>query len=70
MQKQNEKQLVMILLGFAFLVGGFVRLYPAIKTGFPLNDGGLFYQMIRDLQHTGFRLPLLTSYNQLNIPFA
>ena len=70
MQKQNEKQLVMILLAFAFLVGGFVRLYPAIRTGFPLNDGGLFYQMIRDIQQAGFRLPLFTGYNGLNIPFA
>ncbi|MDE3095994.1 MAG: hypothetical protein KGK07_08335 [Chloroflexota bacterium] len=39
-------------------------------SGFPLNDGGLFYAMTRDLQAAGYRLPEYTSYNGAHIPFA
>ena len=37
---------------------------------FPLNDGGLFFTMTRDLQAAGFVLPATTTYNDLAIPFA
>ena len=37
---------------------------------FPLNDGGLFVVMIRDILADGFRLPIGTSYNAAGIPFA
>jgi hypothetical protein len=33
-------------------------------------DGGLFYVMANDLQDNGFRLPIITSFNQDNIPFV
>lgn len=33
-------------------------------------DGGMFYIMVRDLQASQFALPVLTTYNQANIPFA
>lgn len=45
-------------------------MYFVLRTDFPLNDGGLFYVMIKDLQANQFRLPFFTSYNALNIPFA
>jgi len=37
---------------------------------FPLNDGGLFYQMILDLQVTWPGLPETTTYNGLDAPYA
>ena len=43
---------------------------PAISNGFPLNDGGMFYTMIRDLQANHYILPQFTSYNFVDIPFA
>lgn len=68
--QQTEKQFALIMLGFALLMGSFVRLYPMIKTGFPVNDGGLFFKMIQDLQQAGYQLPFVTTYNHLDIPFA
>ena len=58
---------------FAFLTvvfGLFVRLFPVLRTDFPLVDGGMFYTMIHDLQAAGYRLPVFTSYNLQRIPFA
>ncbi len=59
----------LIALG-AVLIGAFLYLYPPWLAGFPINDGGLFYTMIRAIQHAGFRLPTYVDYNGLNIPFA
>ena len=59
-----------LLLILAALFGGYVRIYPVVQAGFPLLDGGLFYTMTRDLVDAGLRLPWVTSYNHLNIPFA
>jgi hypothetical protein len=55
-----------VLLSFITLIGLFIRISPS----FPLNDGGLFYKMILDLQENHFVLPMFTSYNHANIPFA
>ncbi|MCA2002654.1 MAG: glycosyltransferase family 39 protein, partial [Chloroflexi bacterium] len=38
--------------------------------GFPVNDGGMFYTMMKDLLASRYIPPLYTSYNQLDIPFA
>ena len=54
----------------AAVIGLLVRLPASLGALFPLNDGGLFYQMILDLQHNGFRLPEFSTYNTGNIPFA
>ena len=37
---------------------------------FPLNDGGMFYAMVQDLQSGRLALPAVTSYNGLDIPFT
>jgi uncharacterized membrane protein len=50
--------------------GLFVRLFPLLRAGFPLVDGGMFYTMVHDLQAANFRLPVFTSYNLQQIPFA
>jgi len=54
----------------ALLFGAVVRFVPAVSNGFPLNDGGMFYTMIRDLQANHYLLPQFTSYNFADIPFA
>ena len=55
---------------FAVLLGAFLFLYPAYLAGFPINDGGMFYTMLRALQANSFRLPPYVQYNGLAIPFA
>ncbi|MGB5845080.1 MAG: hypothetical protein WBG94_11600, partial [Anaerolineales bacterium] len=51
-------------------IGGLIRFYFILQADFPLNDGGLFYTMIEDLQANQFNLPRFTSYNLLEIPYA
>ena len=51
-------------------LGAAIRLFYLLRIDFPLNDGGLFYIMVRDLLSNHFRLPSFTSYNHLDIPFA
>jgi hypothetical protein len=57
---------------FAVGIAAFlVRAVPVFGSGgFPLNDGGLFYVMARDLQANSFVIPATTSYNGGDIPFA
>ena len=52
------------------MIGFAVRLASALQTQFPLNDGGLFYDMIVDLQGADYSLPIYATYNQAEIPFA
>jgi hypothetical protein len=54
----------------AVLLGAAVRAYHVLSHGFPLNDGGLFFSMVRDLQAAHYRLPAFTSYNDAGIPYA
>jgi hypothetical protein len=54
----------------AMLAGLVVRLTYVIASDFPINDGGLFVVMTRDLIEAGFQIPPTTSYNDLGIPFA
>ncbi len=59
-----------LFLFTALLFGAVVRFVPAASNGFPLNDGGMFYTMIRDLKANHFILPYFTTYNFVDIPFA
>ncbi len=59
-----------LFLFTALLFGTVVRFMPVVSNGFPLNDGGMFYTMIRDLQANHYILPQFTSYNFTDIPFA
>jgi hypothetical protein len=59
-----------LFLFTALLFGAVVRFVPVVSNGFPLNDGGMFYTMIRDLQANHYILPQFTSYNFVDIPFA
>lgn len=51
-------------------IGISLRFLPGLQTDFPLNDGGMFLSMIRDLRANHFLLPAITSYNVSNIPYA
>jgi hypothetical protein len=57
-------------LASAFAIGIAVRLPFVLLADFPLNDGGLFYVMVRDLQAAGYALPAFTSYSGGGIPYA
>ncbi|MGZ3979400.1 MAG: glycosyltransferase family 39 protein, partial [Flavisolibacter sp.] len=69
-RRLNDTDPSIIFLAVAILIGGTIRLYGVLRSNFPINDGGLFYTMIRDLMANGYRLPVTTSYNQLGLPFA
>lgn len=57
-------------LGVALGLGLYARLHYVLASDFPLNDGGMFYAMVRDIQRAGYALPSFTSYNDASIPFA
>ncbi len=52
------------------LLGVFLRIQYLQKSDFVINDGGMFYTMILDLQKNGYVLPRFTSYNFSQIPYA
>jgi len=60
----------LLLIFLALIFGGFLRLYGALQSSFPLNDGALFYTMTSELAANHFILPEFSNYNNLNIPFA
>jgi len=66
----TEDQSAGLLVIIAALIGLLLRLALPLTSSFPLNDGGLFYNMIRDLQANGYGLPAFTTYNHAQIPFA
>ena len=59
-----------LILFLAILFGGLVRFAPAVLSDFPINDGGMFYVMIEELQANHYVLPETTDYNGLKIPFV
>ena len=59
-----------LALGLALALAFAIRGWHVLSQSFPLNDGGLFYAMARDLQAGGYRLPAFTSYNGDGIPFG
>lgn len=70
MRSLKQLEWPLVILGMAVILGAIVRFMPVIMAGFPLNDGGMFHVMIADLIANGFRLPLFTTYNLADIPYA
>lgn len=68
--QQGDRMITLLLVFFAVLFGSLVRLMPVLGGNMPVNDGGLFYSMARDIQTTNFILPNYASFNQAEIPFA
>ncbi|MGI8925531.1 MAG: hypothetical protein ACR2HN_02650, partial [Tepidiformaceae bacterium] len=54
----------------AVVLGVIVRAYHVLRWSFPLNDGGLFFAMVRDLQAADYRLPQVTTYNGEGITYG
>lgn len=54
----------------ATVLGGLICGFFVFQADFPLNDGGMFYTMVQDLQRNHFILPAFTTYNHSAIPFA
>ena len=52
------------------VLGAVVRLIPVLSADFPLNDGGLFAEMILAIRANGFALPAAAHYNAMDLPFA
>jgi hypothetical protein len=48
------------------IIGGYIRLVAVLKSTFPINDGGLFYIMTRDLAANNWQIPAYTSYMDKN----
>lgn len=65
-----ERVSPLLALGGTLVLGAYLRGIFVVTSDFPLNDGGLFYAMVRDLQRAGYALPATTSYNEAGIPFA
>ena len=63
-------------LAYAAMIAGaiglavLVRATIVLSSDFPLNDGGMFVAMVRDLQASHYALPATTTYNASGIPFA
>ena len=67
---QNRDQFAKLILLTALLFGLMIRLAAPMSANGPVNDGGLFFQMTRDLQANHFALPEATTYNNSGIPFV
>jgi hypothetical protein len=67
---ESEKQQIVGSVFLATLFGAIIRCFFVFSSKFPLNDGGMFYTMVQDLQAASFKLPLFTTYNNANIPFT
>jgi len=66
--KIDKTSLLLVII--LTLIGFFIRFYAPSVSVIPVNDGGLFYSMIEDLRSNHYLLPLVTSYNHADIPFA
>jgi len=66
----NQEETGVLLAMLATIFGGWVRLFIPAIAGFPVNDGGLFYVMVRAVQENNLHLPTYVHYNGLNVPFA
>ncbi|MBI5950659.1 MAG: hypothetical protein HY865_03280 [Chloroflexi bacterium] len=68
--RTESKQLGVLILVFGLLLGAYARILPALMVGFPVTDGGLFYEMVKALQANHYILPAFVEYNGISIPFA
>jgi hypothetical protein len=66
---KKDSTLITVVLFFT-LIGLAIRLTAPLQAVFPLNDGGLFYGMIVDLQAANYALPIYATYNSVTLPFA
>ena len=70
MKDKSHDYVTLLAVLFAVILGAVVRFYPVLLSNYPLNDGGLFFQMTQDVLNQNFSLPVYTSYNGSSIPFG
>ncbi|HET9905800.1 MAG TPA: hypothetical protein VFQ23_04150, partial [Anaerolineales bacterium] len=70
MKSISRTEFANLLVWLAVAVGAFMRLNPTLLAGFAINDGGMFAAMVDDLKTSQYALPVFTTYNHLNIPYA
>ncbi|HZM21014.1 MAG TPA: glycosyltransferase family 39 protein [Anaerolineales bacterium] len=70
MKPIHRTELADLILMLAVFIGAYMRFNPTMLAGFAINDGGMFSAMVDDLKSNRYMLPVFTSYNHLNIPFA
>jgi hypothetical protein len=66
--RRPSATVVAIVIGVLLALA--TRLPHLLEADFPLNDGGMFFTMSREIMEAGYRLPHYTSYNFESIPFA
>ena len=66
----HRDEWIKLILGLTIFLSIIIRFFPGMMAGFPLNDGGMFLVMVRELKSHHFVIPAFTSYNYSNIPFA
>jgi hypothetical protein len=66
----TEKYGLLLILVLYLALGTAIRSFFILRADFPLNDGGMFYQMTRELENNRFILPAYTNYNLAGIPYA
>jgi glucose-6-phosphate-specific signal transduction histidine kinase len=68
--KTETEQLNILILVFGLLLGAYARFLPTLMVGFPVTDGGLFYEMTKALQASHYSYLLPTSWvRSLTISF-
>jgi hypothetical protein len=68
--KTETERLNILILVFGLLLGAYARFLPTLMVGFPVTDGGLFFEMTRALQASHYVLPTFVNYNGISIPFS
>ncbi len=70
MKSINRTEWSSLVLFLAIALGAFMRFNPTMLAGFAINDGGMFAVMVDDLRADNLALPVFSTYNDINMPFA
>jgi len=65
---QDDLGVLLALIGLLF--GAWVRIVPILLAGFPINDGGYFYNILNTIIENQYEFPLTILYNGFEIPFV
>lgn len=71
--RPNASRSALIFLAIALIVGATLRALPVLSHPFAVNDGGLFWAMVRAIESNNFALPARVFYptdNAPNLPFC
>jgi hypothetical protein len=69
-RRVNQDRWALLLLGAVLVLTLAHRMFLLLSTEFPINDGGLFYGFVRQIEPVFPGLPETVTYNGLELPFA